>query len=122
MVHDGKTAHQRIKNLKMLPFGEKVVWMLPKDNQRRNMLESTHQFGVFAGIVPSTVEFVILTLEGAVAVRTVHTGCLKEVGYRIHEQSQRGTVGLELKVGAGDDVNDGGIAERADARPPDPGR
>ena len=45
MVHDGKKANQRL-------FAEKVVWMMPKDNHRRNMLESTRQFGVFAGIVP----------------------------------------------------------------------
>ena len=58
-VHDGKTAKQRIKNKiqanKMLPFfGEKVVWMMPKDNHRRNQLDSIHQFGVFVGIVPRT--------------------------------------------------------------------
>ena len=44
-VHDGKTAYQRIKNKRpsntMLPFGEKVVWMLPKDNHRRNKLDSS---------------------------------------------------------------------------------
>ena len=47
-VHDGKTAYQRIKNKrpsnKMLPFGEKVVWMMPNDNHRRKKLDSIHQF------------------------------------------------------------------------------
>ena len=38
--------------------------MMPKDNHRRNKLDSIHQFGVFV-----TGEFVVLTLEGAVAVR-----------------------------------------------------
>ena len=37
-VHEDKTAYQRIKNKrpsnKMLPFAEKVVWMMPKDNHR----------------------------------------------------------------------------------------
>ena len=56
----------------MMPFGEKVVWMMPKDNHRRNKLEPMHQFGVFVGIVPRTGEFVVLTPEGAVPVRTVH--------------------------------------------------
>ena len=51
MVHDGKTAYQRSK---MLSVGEKIVWMMPKDYHRRNKLKSTHQFGVFAGIVPGT--------------------------------------------------------------------
>ena len=47
IVHDGKT----------------VVWIMPKDNHKRNKLESTRQLGVFAGIVPRTGEFVVLTLE-----------------------------------------------------------
>ena len=74
-VHDGKTAYQRIKNKrpsnKMLPFGEKVVWMMSKDNHKWNKLDSIHQFGMFVGIVSRTGEIVVLTLEGAVAVRTV---------------------------------------------------
>ena len=47
--------------------------MMPKDNHRRNKLDSIHQFGVFVGIVPRTGEFVVLTPEGAVAVRTAGT-------------------------------------------------
>ena len=47
-VHDGKTAYHRIKNKrpsnKMLPFGEKVVWMMPNDNHRCKKLYSIHQF------------------------------------------------------------------------------
>ena len=72
-MDDGKTAYQRIKNKrpsnKMLPFGEKVVWMMPKDNHRRNKLDSIHQLGVIVGRVRRTGEFVALTPEGAVAVR-----------------------------------------------------
>ena len=68
-VQDGKTAYQRIKNKrpsnKMLPFGEKVVWMMPMDYHRRNKLDSIRQFGVLAGTVPSTGEFLVLTPEGA---------------------------------------------------------
>ena len=74
--HDGKTACQMINNQrpsnKLLPFGEKVVCMVPKDNQRRNKLDSIRQFGAFVGIVPRTGEFVVLTPGGAVAVRAVH--------------------------------------------------
>ena len=75
-VHDGKTAYQKRKKKshsnKMMPFGEKVVWVMPKDNHRRNKLKPMHQFGVFVGIGPRTGEFVVLTPEGAVLVRTVH--------------------------------------------------
>ena len=54
-VNDGKTAYQRIKNKrpsnKMQPFGEEVVWMMPRDSHRRNKLDSNH-LGVFIGIAP----------------------------------------------------------------------
>ena len=57
-VDDGITAYERIKHKrpshKMLPFGKKVVRMMPKNIHRRNKLESIYQFGVFAGIVPRT--------------------------------------------------------------------
>ena len=44
--------------------------MMSRDHHSRNQLDSTHQFGVFAGIVTRTGELVVLTPEGAVA--TVH--------------------------------------------------
>ena len=43
-----------------------------EDNDIKNKLESAHQFGVFAGIVPRTGELVVLIVEGVVAARTVH--------------------------------------------------
>ena len=50
MVHDCKTAYLRIENKRpsnnMVPFGEKVGWMMPKDSHRSNKLESTHPCGV----------------------------------------------------------------------------
>ena len=76
---------------------------MPKDNHRRNKLDSIHQFGVFADIVPRTGEFVVLTREGAVAARTIRSGAP-----------------CDFKANPRDDVNDGGIPERADARSPDP--
>ena len=33
----------------MMPFGEKVVWMMPRDNHHRNKLEPMRHFGVFVG-------------------------------------------------------------------------
>ena len=45
-VHDGKTAYQKVKSKspsnKMMPFGERVVWMMPKDLHHRNKLEPLH--------------------------------------------------------------------------------
>ena len=122
-VHDGKTAYQRIKNKrpsnKMQPFGVKVVWMMPKDNHRRNKLDSIHQFGVFVGIVPRTKKFVALTLEGAVVVRTLHK--LSEDPKRDTEFVSKVECALwDFKANAGDGINDDGILERVDARPPDP--
>ena len=76
MARDPRRSEQRIKNKKlsnkMLLFEEKVAWMIPKDNHRRNKLDPIHQFGVFAGIVPRSRVFVVLTPERAVAARTVH--------------------------------------------------
>ena len=45
-VLDGKTEYQKIKSKspsnKMMPFGERVVWMMPKDLHLRNKLEPLH--------------------------------------------------------------------------------
>ena len=75
MSHDGQTAYGRIKHErfdnKMLPSTEKVVLMMPMDNQKRNKLES-----VLASIVPRTREFGVLTSSFAVAVNTI-TDCLQ---------------------------------------------
>ena len=71
-----KTAYQKIKkkkkknkspNNRMMLFGESVVWMMLKDNNRRIQLEPLHQYGVFAGIVPRTGECIVPTPEGAIA-------------------------------------------------------
>ena len=118
------TARQgigRIKNKipsnKKPAFGDKVVWTMPKDNHRRTKLDSIHLRSV--GIAPRTGDFVVLTLEGVVSVRTVH---------RLSEDRKRDTEFMskvkgapwDFKVNAGDDINDGRILERVDARPPDP--
>ena len=72
---------------------------MPKDNHRRNKLEPMHQFGVFVGTVPRTGEFVVLTPEGAVPVRTVHRLSEKteKVGCRIHVPGGRYSVGFQLQ-------------------------
>ena len=81
--------------------------------------DSIRQFGVFDGIVPGTREFVVLNPEGAVAARAVH---------RLSEDQKWDTEFVsrvegepwDFKAKPGDDVNDDGILERADARPPHP--
>ena len=88
--------------------------MMPKDNHRRNKLDSIHPFGVFVGIVPRTGELVALTPEGAVAVRTVHRR-------KWDTEFMSGVKGApwDFKANAGDDINDGGIPEsgRSSTRP-----
>ena len=122
-VHDGKTAYQKIEHKsfsnKMMPFGEKVVWMMPKDSNRRNKLEPLHNFGVFVGIVPRTREFVVSTLEEAVLVHTVHR-LLEDRRWDADFVSQvRGTP-WDFKSDAGEEIEDGVIPERIDVRSPDP--
>ena len=107
------------KRLLMLPFGEKVVWMMSRDTERRNKLDSIHQFGVSVGIVPRTAEFVVLTTEGAVAVRTVHR-LSEDRKWDTEFMSRVKGAPRDFKANARDDINDGGIPERVDARPPDP--
>ena len=100
-VHDGKTEYQKIKHKsprnKMMSCGEKVLWMMPKDSNRRNKFEPLHHCGVFVGIVPRTGEFVVLTSEGAVLVRIVHR--LSEdrsLGCRPRWPSDRYSTGFQI--------------------------
>ena len=69
-------AYQKIKNKRpnkrMMPFGEKVAWMMHKDNNRRNKMEPLRQYGVFAGIVQRTGVFTAPTPEGTISVRTIY--------------------------------------------------
>ena len=122
-VHDGKTAcgedQDKRPSNKMLAFGDTVVWTMPKDNHRRNKMDSIHQFGVFVGIVPRTGELVVLILEGAVVVRTVHRLSEDRKWDTEFVSKVKGAL-WDFKVNAGDDINDGGLLERVDARPPDP--
>ena len=60
----------------------------------------------------------VRTPEGAVAARTIHR--LSEGQKCDTEFMGRVNGAWDFKTEAGDDVNDGGILERADARPPDP--
>ena len=113
-VHDGKTAYRRVKNKRpnknMLPFGEseRVVWMMPKDNRRRNKLDAIHLFGVFVGIVPRTGEFVVLTPDGAVAVRTVQR-LSEDRKWDTEFMSKVQGAPWDFKANARHDINDGGI-------------
>ena len=76
-VHDDTTTCPQIKIMsrsnKRMPFGEEVAWMMLTGTHRRNKMESSHQFGVFVGVVPRTRWFVVLKSEIAVLERTIHT-------------------------------------------------
>ena len=73
---------------------------------RRNKLASIHQFGVFVGIVPRTGDFVVLTPEGAMAVRTIHRLSEDRKWDTVFVSKVKGTP-RDLKANAGDDINDG---------------
>ena len=92
--------------------------MMPKDNHKRIKLDSIHQFGVFVGCVPRTREFEVLTPVGAVAVRTVHR-LSEDRKWDTEFMSRVKSAPWDFQANAGDDINDGGIPERVDARPPD---
>ena len=110
MVHDGKSADQRITNKR--PNNKVAVWREcrlddAEEQSQKKQAGINSQFGVFAGIVPRTGYFVVLALEGAVA-RTVH---------RLSEDQKWDTEFIgrvagamwDFKANARDDVNDGGI-------------
>ena len=96
----------------MLPFGEMVVWMMSKDSRRRNKLESTHPFGVFAGIVSRTGEFVV-----SGAARIDHK-LSEDQKWDTENMSRVKGAPWDFKASAGDDVNSGGIRERESGRSP----
>ena len=97
----------------MLPFGEKVVWMMPIDNQRRHTLVSAHPFGVFAGLVLKTGYFVVMK----VAARTIHR--LSE-DKKCDAEFMSDVKGAPWDFNAEEDASHGNIPERTDARPPVP--
>ena len=103
----------------MMPFGEKFAWVMPKDNHRRNKLEPMQHFGVFIGIVPRTGEFVVLTPEGAVLVRTVHRLSEDRRWDAEFISKMRGTP-WDFKSSAGEGIEEGVIPERTDSLLPDP--
>ena len=70
------TAYQRLKGkracAKVVPFGEKVLYMQPKDTKgRKNKVEPRFRFGVWAGVSRRTGAFIVLTPEGVKKARTV---------------------------------------------------
>ena len=74
---------------------------------------------MFVGNVPRTGEFVVLTPEGAAAVRTVHR-LSEDRNWDAEFMSRVKDAPWDFKANADDDIDDGGIPERVDARPPDP--
>ena len=117
-VHDGKTAYQRVKNKrpsnKMLPFGEKVVWMMLKDNHRRNKWIRFISWSVRRHRAKN------MRIRGSdSAARTVHR-LSEDQTWDTEVMSRVQGAPWDFKANFGDDDTDGGIPERAGARPPDP--
>ena len=126
--HEGRTcvmmAKQRVRGSRTRDQQAAAVWRGRWDDaggqsHKENKLESTHHFGVFAGIVPRAGEFAVLTPEGAVSACTVHTPS-EDQKWDTEFMSRVKGAPWDINGNAGDDINDGGITERVDARPPDP--
>ncbi len=73
---DGKTPYVRSKGksskTKLLPFGEKILWMLPKEVRRKNpKMTPRFNFGIWIGINETTGEYLVTTPEGIKRARTI---------------------------------------------------
>ena len=77
------------------------------------------KFGIFVGIVPRTGEFVVLTPEGAVLVRTVHR-LSEDRRWDAEFISQVWGTPWDFKSSAGEGVEAGDIPERTDSLLLDP--
>ena len=57
---------------KVLPLGEKVLFMLLRDKRdRKNKLEPRFLYGIWSGISARSGEFVIITPDGQMKARTI---------------------------------------------------
>ena len=73
---DGKTAYARIKGknskIKLLPFGEKVLWMIPKEERRKGpKMRPRFNHGIWVGINEHTGEYIVMTPDGIKRTRTI---------------------------------------------------
>ena len=76
MGADGLTPYQRLKGRKALgkaiPLAEKVLYMPMKSKKdRKNALEPRFKYGIWAGIIQRTGEYIILTPEGQTWARSI---------------------------------------------------
>ncbi len=76
MGPDGRTPYFRLKGkhprTKMIPFGEKVMYMPAKDTrEKKNKLEPRFEDGIWVGIDAEASEAVILTPTGVKLARSV---------------------------------------------------
>ena len=73
---DGMTPYQRLKGKmaseKVLPLGEKVLYMPLRDKrERNNKLEPRFLCGIWSGISARSGEFIIITPDGQTKARTI---------------------------------------------------
>ena len=72
---DGKTPYKRIKGRdstkQLIPFGEKVLYKREKPTSKKNKLEEKFNEGIWAGVLGTSKEHVILTERGPRTARTI---------------------------------------------------
>ena len=72
---DGRTAWQKMKgrrsNTKMLPFGEVVLFKIPKTQKRIGSFEDRWEEGCWIGVVPRSGEHLVAATAGVYKVSTI---------------------------------------------------
>ena len=72
---DGKTPYKRIKGREstkqLIPFGEKVLYKREKPTSKKNKLEEKFKEGIWAGVLGTSKEHIILTESGPKIARTI---------------------------------------------------
>ena len=75
MGADGKTPYRRIKGRdstkNLIPFGEKVLYKKEKPTGKTNKLEEKFREGIWAGVLGTSKEHIILTQTGPKTARTI---------------------------------------------------
>ena len=72
---DGKTPYKRIKGRdstkNLIPFGEKVLYKRDKPTGKKNKLEEKFREGIWAGVIGTSKEHIVLTQTGPKTARTI---------------------------------------------------
>ena len=73
---DGKTPYSRIKGkdsrTKLVPFGEKVLWMISKEERKKGpKMAPRFHYGIWVGVNDASGEYLLLTPGGLKKARTI---------------------------------------------------